>query len=167
MIKETKHMNKLIIVPGDMDFGRWTVGAEDLFRCYNCQSTLFYIRERYGVVEEDSDFQIMNNQRKSYYVFRVIGIRCYCAECGEFNEDYNKWMYPVDKTVYTFDDEDFFDEDDRMEVMYCISQYNQRKKYIPNFKSMVAVNVKKALDEYEEKHYRGKNVQKMSAHKKV
>jgi len=165
MKKEIKHMNKNVIVPDDIDYGSWRTGTEELFTCAYCRSALFYVIQRWSVVEEDFDYQVMDNRRKSYYVLRTNGIRMYCAECGEWNEDYDKWEHPKDKTVYDLDDGDYFDEDDRMEVKYLLTQYNKTGKYKPMYRCTTANAIKEALDKYEEKNYKvKKNGKKMSAH---
>jgi len=140
MSKENKErMHKLVIVPSELT--QYNFG-EKLLSCYDCNSNLMYLRIQYGIVKEKDEFQIMNNRSKVVYSVREIGFSVYCAECGSFIENYFKF-YNNDELVYSFDME--LDEDEKAEIEYCLSQFNQKGDFVPRYKFGELNIIKEAL----------------------
>ncbi len=129
----------------------WDLSSnENLVVCHSCMSALFYIKINYGVVAEDNDWLVMGNRSSRTFALREIGFNVYCAECGDFIEDYSKYFYPEDKLVF-YDLDELYD-DDRAELLVCLNQFNQKRDFTARYKNVLFDNLKKKLNEYEKKH---------------
>lgn len=149
-----KYVPKLIIPPGLLDTKSFGISPDkDLITCEDCGSHLIYIKKSFGIVEESNFYHIMGNKSKRVYSLREIGFTLFCAECGGFIESYSKYFYPEDLLVYCFDNGWYdLDEDEKVEVEYCLSQFNQTRDFIPRYKFAELNKIKEALLEYEKKH---------------
>jgi hypothetical protein len=144
---------KLVIKPGDINTERFGLACnENLLMCYECKSPLFYIKINYGVTAEEYDYGIVNNKSKRVYALREIGFNIYCAECGSFIENYNKFFYPDDKLVFWDFMYDELDDDERAEIDCCLNQYNQKRDFKARYKAPIFNELKEKLDEYEKNH---------------
>lgn len=153
-MKEIERMNKLVLTADSVETkGGWSLAQkENAFVCDYCKSPYFFVRQEHGVIEEPSDWQVVGQRRKDFYVLREIGLALYCAECGKFHEDYWKWFYPKDRIVCSWDDDEL-EYAEIEEIQYCIQQYNQKGSFKPAFKTGELNYLKEKLDEYENKHY--------------
>jgi hypothetical protein len=162
MIKEQKRIIKYIIVPDDIETrGSWSLAdKENMFECDTCGGHLFYVRQEHGIVDEEDmhkDMKIMGWQK--YYALRVIGLATYCAECGEFQDDYWKYFYPKDNQVCTWDDEDL-NLADIEELQWAIHQYNTEGKITMGYKSSEIKYLESKISEYEAKKPKARGVQR-------
>ncbi len=145
-----KRILKTVILPSEIEASTWGFSNHDnKINCDDCNSNLFYANITWGVVEEESTWQIMGNRSKRTYALREIGLCLYCAECGCFEEDYAKWFYPKDKTVCTWDE---LDGAEREEVNHCLNQWDQKGTFTPLWKSSELNILKENLKEYEKKN---------------
>lgn len=138
---------KLVILQSELSR---RVMREKLKRCYDCNSNLTYVEETYGIVRETSNYGIVGNRSNTTYSLRIIQINLYCAECGNFVEDYFK-VYNKDEIVYTFDDD--LDEDEKAEIEGCLHEFNQKGDFTPRWKYISYIDdIKQKLLEDEKKH---------------
>jgi hypothetical protein len=136
---DKKRIPKLVIVQSELDR---KLMKSNLKSCYDCNSQLFYVEEEYGVVIDDFPFKVMGNKDGITYRLAVINISIYCAECGSFLENYFKLGDEKD-IVYTIDRD--LDEDEKVEIEYCLHQFNQKGDFKPRYKFTELNSLKEAL----------------------
>ena len=147
-----KRIIKSIILPSELEKAKWSYTLdEDIHKCDDCGSMIFYIKKRMGVVLEDHGIQIVNNLDTSYYSLREIGLVLYCAECGGYHEDYFTFQYDKDNVVCDMEDLDYSEMN---EVQYFLGQWNQKKDYTSLYKTPETNLLKEKLMEFEKKHER-------------
>lgn len=146
-----KQIKKLVISPDEFnDKNHWTLNAnENLVSCYACNSNLSYVVIEWGIVAEDNDYSVWGDRSNRTYELREIGLNVYCAECGEFNDDYSKYFYPEDRLVMTFDE---LEDVEINEIKHCLLQFNQKGNFKPLWKNSKLNLLKEELLEYEKKH---------------
>ncbi|MEK6951836.1 MAG: hypothetical protein AABX29_02370 [Nanoarchaeota archaeon] len=155
-MKETERINKSVLTADSIESKRgWSLAQKDgIVLCYYCKSPLFYFLKELGIVEESNlwDIKVIHKEREPQYILREVGLLLYCAECGNFHDDYSKYFYPKDKLVCGWSDEEL-DIAEIEEIMYCLEQWNQKGDFTPRFKNSQMNYLKKKLKEYEEKYY--------------
>lgn len=140
-------MIKSVILPDDLKDDAWNFPqSEDRYVCYDCGSLLFYIKHVMAVVHEVMEMGIAGYKDHNQLSLRECGFKVYCAECGNFQEIY---FYQKDNIVCNFEDLDYAEAE---EIQYCLSQYNQKKKYTPRYKSTAVLILQKKIEEYEKAH---------------
>lgn len=146
-MKEKNRIPKLVLTQDQIESNNsWRLSQRDLLeRCDICGSNLFYFEKIYGVVVEDLDYGVLGYKEKRYFALREIGLNLYCAECGDFHEDFTKWFYPEDRVIMTFDE---IEDTEKVEIDYCLNQYNQKHDFTPRYKNMHLNELKEKLDEY-------------------
>jgi len=122
---------------------------ENTVACDCCGSYLCYIKTNLGVVAEDDDYGIIGNRGNRTYNVREIGLTIYCAECGEYIESYSSFSYDRDKVVCTWDE---LGDSEKAEIDYCLSQWDQKGDFKPQWKCSEVNVLKEKLKEYEKKH---------------
>jgi len=149
-----KRIPELVIIPSQIsDKNNFGINTNsNMISCYECNSSLCYIKINWGIVAEDYDYGILGNKDNRVYALREIGFSVYCAKCGEFNENYCKDFYPDDKIIMSDFDLDEIDEDERTEINLCLNQFNQKKDFTARYKSHIFIELKDKLMEYEKKH---------------
>ena len=154
MKTDKERIHELVIKAGDIDgnYGWGIAGNENLVVCPDCMGVLHYIKIEWGVVVDESEFMVMWNRGKRTYALREIGFSLYCAKCGRFIENYEKFFYPEDKLITDIEILDELSEEDRAEIWNCLNQFNQKGNFTPRYKATVFENLKKKLLEYEKKH---------------
>ncbi len=152
---------KLVIKAGVIKDACCGIGNDpNLILCPHCLSPLHYIKITWGVIAE-RDFLLGYNSSERMYSLREIGFTLYCAECGEFIEHYDKWVYPEDKIIMTMDGTDMdWDIDERAEIQNCLTQFNQKGDFKSRYKSQIFSDLKAELKKYEKKHPIKKKKQK-------
>jgi len=142
---------KLVIKPDEIDDNNhWALNLnENTTTCNDCGSHLFYIKEELGVVAEENDYMVINNRSEKTYDVRVIGLTLYCAECGAVGELYYNFCYDEDKVVCSWDE---LGGSEKIEIGYCLNQWNQKGDFKPQWKCGEVVYLKEKLKEYEKKH---------------
>jgi hypothetical protein len=150
-MKEQIRIPKLILTPSMIDSNNhWRLNQKDeLIICTDCNFNLFYIEKQLGVIAEEFDYQISGYKEKRYFRLTEIGLNIYCAECGTWYENYSKWFYPEDKIIMTFDE---LGNVEQTEIDYCLSQYNQKHDFTPQFKCPEVNMLKDKLNEYVKKY---------------
>lgn len=153
-MKFQERIPKLVIKPGEIeDSSHWALSLNDnTTTCGGCGSHLFYIKQELGVVAEENDFGIWGNRSNKTnrtYCVREIGLTLYCAECGEYEETYHNFCYDKDTMVCTWDE---LSAVEKVEIEYCLYQWNQKGDFKPQWKCVEANYLKKKLKEYEKKH---------------
>lgn len=143
-------MAKLVLKPSEVVRGGFD-DIDNLMTCYDCKSTLFYIKVEYGIVANENDFWTVGHRSKRDYTLREIGFAMYCAECGDFRENYGKFFYPADRLLM-FDVLDTCDADEKAEIENCLTQFNQKGDFKTRYNSNIFKELKKSLVEYEKKH---------------
>jgi len=157
-IKTKEKILKLVIKPSEIEQGKWgngfTLGTNNnILCCQDCKSVLFYNVLKYAVLEDDDfEFQVMGNRSVRTYSLRETGMVCYCAECGNYVEDYHRWFYPKDKIVFEEFVMDELDEWERAELENCLHQWNQKGDFVSRIKSHMFDELKIALIKYEKKY---------------
>ena len=109
MRQEKNIITKSVLTPNSIETrGGWSLShKENLSMCMECKGSLFYIRQQHGIVEEKSMFPVVGYKfGDRHLAMRVIGLATYCAECGQFNDDWWSWAVPEDKLVCTWDDDE-------------------------------------------------------------
>ena len=146
-------ISKLVIKPSEIKIKGFSLSSNaNLSLCPDCKSPIAYVKINWGIIEEDHEYFAQYNRSKRVYALREIGFNLYCAECGEFIENYSRFFYPEDKLVfYDFHLEEL-DDDERAEIQVCLSQFNQTEKFTPRYKSQIFTELKSKLIEYENKH---------------
>jgi DNA-directed RNA polymerase subunit RPC12/RpoP len=128
---EKKRILKSVIMSSDIESpARWGLEHHDnIYRCWDCGSNLFYVRLVWGVIDETkmNDFPIYGFRRN--YSLREIGLGLHCAECGSRNESYDRFFYPKDYQVCSADDEEF--DYAEMEQIKFILGFVNRNKDVP------------------------------------
>lgn len=156
MMKEVERINKSILTADSIEGNRgWSLAQkENPTLCYYCKSPLFYVFIEWGVVEESSllGIPVRYKEREPQYSLREVGLLMYCAECGNFHDDYCKYFYPEDKLVCSWNDEEL-NYAEIEEICYCLEQWNQTGNFTPRFKNSQMDYLKKKLKEYEEKSH--------------
>ena len=153
-MKIQERMPKLVIKPDEID-GPDAFGLnlnDNTVTCLDCGSHLFYIKEDLGVVAEESDYGIWGNRpNKNNRTYRVreVGLSIFCAECGAFNEIYHSFCYDKDTIVCSWDE---LGGAEKVEVEYCLNQFNQKGDFTPQWKTAETNVLKEKLIEYEQKH---------------
>ena len=153
-MKIQERMPKLVIKPDEID-GPDAFGLnlnDNTVTCLDCGSHLFYIKEDLGVVAEESDYGIWGNRpNKNNRTYRVreVGLSIFCAECGAFNEIYHSFCYDKDTIVCSWDE---LGGAEKVEVEYCLHQWDQKGDFTPQWKSTETNVLKEKLIEYEQKH---------------
>jgi len=150
-MKEHTRIPKLILIPSQIESStRWNLKQNDVMEsCVDCNSNLFYIEKVWGIIAEDLNYGILGYKEDRSFRLSEIGLNLYCAECGNFNESHFKWFYPEDKLIMQFDE---LDDVEKIEVDYCLSQYNQKHSFTPRWKGIVLTNLKEKLDAYVKKY---------------
>ncbi len=151
MIKEKEMLHKYVISPvGIESKGRWSINSnEALFLCYDCKSPLFYVLQQWGVVLEDQrDFDVLGYlpKEKPHIGLRVVGLVIYCAECGNYREDFYKYFYPIDKIICAWDDE--LELADTEELKHAVDVYNRIGRIEMPYKSSAIKYLEKKLNEF-------------------
>jgi len=142
-----RRIPKLVIVPYEIT--REKLFNRDFIKCRDCNSNLMYIEIQYGIVKEEEWYGIMGNKSNRTYNVRETGFCLYCAECGEFVENYCKF-YHDDEIVYQL--EGNTDEDEMVEINYCLHQFNQKRDFTPQYKFAELNIIKEKLKEFELKY---------------
>ncbi|MDO8563615.1 MAG: hypothetical protein Q7R87_01260 [Nanoarchaeota archaeon] len=149
---ENERITKLILKPNNIMTSRgWSLAQYDNpLSCYSCKSSLFYVHITWGVVDETDmhDFKVLGRDHKYQYWLREIGFGLFCAECGDFQESYFKYFYPEDKVVCYWR-EDNLDLGDFEEIRHCLTQWNSKGDFKPNYNSSILQYLKNKLKEYE------------------
>jgi len=153
-MKEQNRIPKLILMPGQIDSFR-SIGDlttnDSLVNCYECNGNLFYVEKVFGVVAEEYDYGVVGNKNNRVYRLTEVGLALHCSECGDLYEHYSKWFFPEDKLVLYYTDlED--EGPEYKEINYCLSQYNQKGDFTPEYKCSEVNILKTKLDEYEKAH---------------
>ncbi len=148
---DKKRIPTLVISPSEIgDRSLFGLNLNDnVIKCHECGSHLFYIKIEWGVVSEEHDYGILGNKSNRVYYLREIGFVIYCSICSEFNENYGKYFYPEDKLVCTYDE---IDGPERAEIDHCLLQFNQKARFTPLYKCPEVRILKEKLQEYEQKH---------------
>ncbi len=154
-MRETERINKSVLTADSIETQRgWTLAQKDNpLLCRYCKSPLFYVGVTWGVVDEQAllGIPILGKQRGYNYSLREIGFQLYCAECGHFHEHYEKYFYPDDKVVCSWNDEELnFAEIE--ELWYCLEQFNRKGDFMPRYQSTEMIYLKRKLQEYEKAH---------------
>lgn len=150
-MKEKIRIPKLVIIPSEVDDkSMFALNLNDnVLACRDCNSNLFYVKIEWGVVAEENSYGIMGNKSNRQYVLREIGFVLYCAECGEFEENFVKWFYPEDKVVCQWDE---INGAERAEIEYSLRQFDQKGDFTPMYKCPEVNLLKEKLKEYEKKY---------------
>lgn len=151
---KSERIPKLIIKPEDIEL-TGGYGLEDnpnLMLCPYCLSPLHYIKIEWGIVAEDDEYQVLGNKSKRSYALREIGFIVYCAECGDFIENFSKYFYPEDKVISDIGLFDELDMEERAEIWNCLTQWNQKNDFESRYKSPIFENLKLKIKEYEKKY---------------
>lgn len=152
MFSEKEKINKSVLTANSIEASRgWSLSQKDNpLLCYYCKSPLFYIEIIWGIVEELSllGIKVLGDNHKSHYSLREVGFNLYCAECGKFEEHYDKYFYPEDKLVCSWNDKEL-NLSEKEEISHCLSQFNQKGDFTPNYKSSQMMYLKNKLKEYE------------------
>jgi hypothetical protein len=153
MLQDTRRINKSIIIADSIEARGWSLAMKNnLFLCCDCKSPLFYVRQQWGIVEEGDSYQVYGYKHKFYFALRVVGLALYCAECGEYNEDYDKYFYPKDKMVCTWDDDEL-GYAEQQDVEFWVDQLNRTENVIPRYTSKQGTYLKSKYDEYMDKNH--------------
>jgi len=146
-----KRIPMLVISPSEIgDRSLFGLNLNDnVIKCHECGSHLFYIKIEWGVVVEDFLYGVLGNRSNRCYALREIGLVIYCSICSEFNEHYGKYFYPEDKLVCTWDE---IDGPERAEIEHCLHQFNQKGRFNPLYKCSEARILKEKLMDYEKRH---------------
>jgi len=150
-MKTQTRMPKLVIKPDEIeDKNYWALNLnENTTTCRDCGSHLFYIKEDLGVVVEENDYMVMHNRSEKAYAIRPIGLTLFCAECGAVGELYHSFCYDEDKVVCSWDE---LGSVEKVEIEYCLNQFNQKGDFTPQWKCSEANFLKQKLREYEKLH---------------
>jgi len=139
-----KRIIKTVIRPDEIDTKMFGLALHDDRQfCGDCGSLLFYIKKMIGVVKEENDIQVWGNKDKTTYRLTDIGFEVYCAECGEMEEIYFQYQKDI---VCNFDE---LDNAEKEEVDYWLAQYNQKKDYVPRYKTANTNILKRKIEEHE------------------
>jgi len=154
-IKERERILKSVLTADSIETRRsWTLSSkENPLLCYYCKSPLFYIEIVHGIIDETNfykEIKVLGKEREPQYYIREAGFNLFCAECGNFEEHYDKWFYPEDKLVCSWNDEEI-DLAEIEEIKHCLEQFNRKGDFTPNYISKEMIYLKKKLREYEEK----------------
>ena len=160
MIKENERINKSVLTANSIETsrGRSLSEKDNPLLCYYCKSPLFYIHINWGVVDETEfyeHFKVVGRAHKFQCSLREVGFSLYCAECGSFEEHYDKFFYPNNNIVCYWNDEEL-DIADKEEILYCLLQFNRKGDFKLSYPSKEAEYLKRKLREYEDKHSKGK-----------
>jgi hypothetical protein len=152
MLTERKRINKNIIVADSIDMGTgWALSQHDnIFMCGTCKSPLFYVVQRWAVVKENTDYEVMGIG-KQYLVLRVVGLALYCAECGEFNEDYDTFAYRDEDIVCLWDDKEI-EYTEKEEITYWLEQINHTGDFKPAYPSSAERIFRVKYEEFRKKN---------------
>lgn len=137
-----KRIIKAVILPDEIKEEYFFTQNEDRCVCNGCGSLLFYIKKIFGVVHEELTYGIVGHKDKHQFRLQEVGHKIYCAECGEFQEIY---FYEKVDVVCEFND---LDNPDKEEIDYCLAQYNQKKDYIPRYKTSSVEILKQKLKDF-------------------
>jgi hypothetical protein len=142
-----KRIPKLILTPNQIESeDNWRFGGcEKLTFCDTCHSNLFYINKVYGVVVENLDYDILGYKEKRIFKLREVGLRLYCAECGEFEDDYSSFKYFKDEVIMDLSE---LDGGEKQEIEHCLDQYNHTHTFKENYGFTELKILKEKLDEY-------------------
>ena len=150
-MKFQERIPKLVIKPSEID-GQDMFGLnlnDNTTTCRDCGSHLFYLKQELGVVAEENEFGIYNNLSNRTYNIRPVGLVLYCAECGEFEENYVNFCYDKDTIVCTWNE---LGDTEKVEIEYCLNQWDQKGDFTPQYKGIETITLKEKLKEYEKKH---------------
>lgn len=152
---EKEKIAKLVLTLDGIENSRgWSLAQKDNpLLCYSCKSPLFYIEIVQGIVDETEifkDIKVLEKEREPQYSLREVGFNIYCAECGKFEEHYDKYFYPEDKLVCCWNDKEI-DFAEIEEIKHCLEQFNRRGDFTPNYNSQEMKYLKAKLIEYERK----------------
>ena len=135
----------------------WTLAQKDnAFACYECGGYLFYVRRQWGVVEESS--VLAKNVNKAgytlgnkYLALREACLDLYCAKCSYFEDRHYKWLYPDDKIVCSWDDDEL-NYAERGEIEYALNIYNHTGQVKGSYESGEVKYLREKITEYEKKN---------------
>jgi len=151
---ENEKVIKLILKADSIKTGRgWTLAQYDNpFLCSSCKSPLFYVHITWGVVDETEmrEYKVLGRNHKYQYWLREIGFGLFCAECGDFQENYWKYFYPDDRIICCWKDDEL-NLTELEEIKHCLTQWNSNGDFKPNYKSNDFDYLKNKLKEYESK----------------
>jgi DNA-directed RNA polymerase subunit RPC12/RpoP len=142
-----KRFPKLVIVPSELS--QESFYNKDFIKCPYCNSNLIYVRIDEGIIKEENWYGVMGNKSNRTYRVQEVGFSFYCAECGDFIEHYAKFFHD-DEIVHEFEKD--LDEDERAEIEYCLSQFNQKRDFVPQYKFPELNIIKEKLLEFEKKY---------------
>jgi len=155
---ESDRILKIVIKPSKIEArNKWSLAEkENLWNCYDCKGHLFYARVEHGVVKENTEYQILGHKNKTNYSLREIGMSLYCAECGSFQEFWNKNFYDTNQLIISWDDKEL-DGAEKEHIEQALEEYNmtrtineQIKKYCPEIIALEK-ELKKSEEENKEK----------------
>jgi hypothetical protein len=145
---EKRRIPKLIIVPGELTKNK--IYSKDFIKCDDCNSNLVYIEVEFGIVKRELDYGIAGNKSNRVYSVEEIGFSLYCAECGSFVEDFQKFFHD-DELVYSFRGT-FIDEEDMITIKHCLHQFDQKRDFTPLYNFPELDTIKEKLIEFEKKY---------------
>ena len=148
-------MIKAVIIPQEIKVsgGFGLARNSNIIKCDSCLSPLAYARIEWGVVAQEYDYGIIGNRSNRQYNLTEVGLILYCAECGDFINDYHKSFYPEDKLVlFDIGMFDEIDDDERAEVECCLNQWNQKGNFTSRYNNPLFKELKEKLIEYEKKY---------------
>lgn len=156
MRQEKNTILKNVLTPNSIETrGSWSLAHKDnIIQCMECKGSLFYVRRQWGIVEEETmmGIEVAGYKRGNrYLVMREIGLALYCGECGQFEDDFSTWVYPEDKTICTWDDEELGIAE-KEEVYQAIDVYNHTGEVKANYESGQIRYLREKVKEYEKKN---------------
>jgi len=153
--QDKEKITKLIFTADSIKTSKgWSLADKDNpLLCDYCKSPIFYIRVIWGVIDETAIFEdikikVIGKEKEPQYSLREIGFVLYCAECGHFHEHFDKYFYPEDKQICSWDDEEL-DYAEKEEIWYCLQQFNQKGEFTPRYESTQMHYLKEKLKDYE------------------
>ena len=155
---EKTYVTKILITPGSVHQTRdnYPLEKEKTFMCFECMSPLFYVGERFAVIDEELEYNIVGYKRdKMYLVLRVVGLDLYCAECGQWNKDYDSWVYK--EPICYLDD---MDSEEKENVMFALDTYNHTGEVRGSYEGDEIKILRGKIKEYEEKQKNEKTDEK-------
>lgn len=151
MITERQRIPKLVLTTDSIeDEHGWRLDLNKTTnQCSTCSGLLFYVKPVYGIVAETHNYGIMHHKENRCFYFREIGFSTFCAECGQFSENYSSFQYNKDEIILQFDElEDIPD----IEVQFCLDQFNQKHNFTAPYNSSIFDKIKSSLLEYIKNH---------------
>jgi hypothetical protein len=146
---ENERIPKLILLSSNIGLNNGFNASRDFNKCSNCGSNIFYIKSVFGIVAENQEYMVLNNKEKRTFCLREIGFDIYCAECGDYCDDFHQYIYKKDDLVMSFDELEDYEKE---EVGYCLAQYNQKHDFTQNYKATNLNLMKEKLNEWVKEH---------------